>query len=109
MRALERFTQMAVDNDIFDKQEITQTSLRRMGDTYLEGIKALQREIRRKPAELGRFVLHFPLYEDQDNNPSDFEEEEDENLLSSSLIESDHNSHNQATQKRIASSIRGRR
>ncbi|POW17163.1 hypothetical protein PSHT_06476 [Puccinia striiformis] len=68
-----------------------------MGDTYLEGIKALQREIRRKPAELGRFVLHFPLYEDQDNNPSDFEEEEDENLLSSSLIESDHNSHDQST------------
>ncbi|KAH9468225.1 hypothetical protein Pst134EA_011854 [Puccinia striiformis f. sp. tritici] len=80
MRALERFNQMAQDNAILDDQavsgvDVATTVLKKKGqkppqalDTYLRGIQCLQSEYGKNDG-LGRFLLHFPLYEDQDTMP----------------------------------------
>ncbi|KAA1115001.1 hypothetical protein PGT21_029101 [Puccinia graminis f. sp. tritici] len=68
LRSLERFTQMAQDNDILDDLPLkSPLSIPIMPDTYLDGIQCLKKEIRGKPSELGRFLLHLPLFLDQDN------------------------------------------
>ncbi|KAA1074367.1 hypothetical protein PGT21_002864 [Puccinia graminis f. sp. tritici] len=69
IRALERFTQMACDKDIIDDKHSPMSNTKEIWllDTYLEGIKCLQREIRGKPSELGRFLLHLPLSDHQVN------------------------------------------
>jgi hypothetical protein len=58
---------MAIDNDILDHLEIINSTPPPVVDTYLDGIQCLKNEIRGKPSELGRFLLHLPLYSDQDN------------------------------------------
>ncbi|KNE87972.1 hypothetical protein PSTG_18634 [Puccinia striiformis f. sp. tritici PST-78] len=80
MRALERFNQMAQDNAILDDQavsgvDVATTVLKKKGqkppqalDIYLRGIQCLQSEYGKNDG-LGRFLLHFPLYEDQDTMP----------------------------------------
>ncbi|KAH9460251.1 hypothetical protein Pst134EB_008436 [Puccinia striiformis f. sp. tritici] len=88
IRALERFQQMAVDHDILGLQEqpdlarqkLTKQKpqIARYVDTYLDGIKRLKSEIRGKVTELGRFLLHIPLYEEHISRP-DSETEEDMN------------------------------
>ncbi|KAA1139301.1 hypothetical protein PGTUg99_037687 [Puccinia graminis f. sp. tritici] len=77
LQSLERFTQMAQDNDILDHRGIDKVlGDKSMLDTYLDGLKCLQNEIRGKPSELGRFLLHVPLFTDQDNiEVSDDEED----------------------------------
>jgi hypothetical protein len=59
---------MAQDNNILDDLPLkSPLSIPIMPDTYLDGLQCLKKEIRGKPSELGRFLLHLPLFLDQDN------------------------------------------
>ncbi|KAA1093617.1 hypothetical protein PGTUg99_008854 [Puccinia graminis f. sp. tritici] len=70
-RSLERFAQMAQNNDILHVQgkDRGTISTKSIPDTYLQGLKCLQEEVIGKKVELGRFTLHLPLYDDQENIP----------------------------------------
>ncbi|KAH9452210.1 hypothetical protein MJO29_008788 [Puccinia striiformis f. sp. tritici] len=90
IRALQRFDQMARDSDLLDQNKIdpdNQTAknkrdkMAKMQDTYLEGIKCLFAEVRSKPTELGRFLMHLPYInqeiEQQDEQDVDMENDEE--------------------------------
>ncbi|KAA1074286.1 hypothetical protein PGTUg99_015427 [Puccinia graminis f. sp. tritici] len=77
IRALEKLNQMACDNDILDEaRKVGEKNEPRVIDTYLDGLQCLKKEVRGKKFELGRFLLHIPLYDDQENiEMSDAEED----------------------------------
>ncbi|KAA1063888.1 hypothetical protein PGTUg99_010119 [Puccinia graminis f. sp. tritici] len=76
MRALERFAEMAMSNDILlvNGKKRDKTVTLSIPDTYLEGIKCLQAEISGKELEVARFLFHLPIYDDLDNVPINEEE-----------------------------------
>ncbi|POW03187.1 hypothetical protein PSHT_11758 [Puccinia striiformis] len=85
VRALQRFDQMARDNDILAQVDVDpddqvaqnkSKQLTKMPDTYLQGIKCLLAEVSGKPTELGRFLMHLPIYIDQDGVPGSDDDEE---------------------------------
>ncbi|KAI7937309.1 hypothetical protein MJO29_014624, partial [Puccinia striiformis f. sp. tritici] len=104
MRALERFNQMANDKHILghDNEDKTQSKpnglkITRVPDTYIEGIRCLMAQVCGKANELGRFLMHLPFYNDEQNIQdcdSDVEmmsTHENRNNSSSTGIDSDGN------------------
>ncbi|KNF06686.1 hypothetical protein PSTG_00002 [Puccinia striiformis f. sp. tritici PST-78] len=89
LQALQRFNQMARDSNILDQDTLDpedwavatkRSKMLKKRDTHLHGIKCLLAEVSTKATELGRFLMHLPMYNNQENVPGSDEDEEMRNI-----------------------------
>ncbi|KAI7946595.1 hypothetical protein MJO29_011122 [Puccinia striiformis f. sp. tritici] len=80
---------MARDSDILDQDTLDpedwavatkRSTMLKKRDSHLHGIKCLLAEVSTKATKLGRFLMHLPMYNNQENVPGSNEDEEMRNI-----------------------------
>ncbi|OAV86711.1 hypothetical protein PTTG_29762 [Puccinia triticina 1-1 BBBD Race 1] len=88
--ALETFNQMATSKDILNSNpvEILTCKVKLQVDTYLDGLKILQAELKNNESELHRFTMHLP-FDEQVPEPESELDDDDVNMEDNCSIGTD--------------------